>query len=99
MLAAQFAVTAYVPAFVGAVKDPLYLILLEAPPPKQLTVAVRGDPLYVTGEFVTDADAAIELITKLPAERPVPELKFAVAAQFAVTAYVPAFVGTVAEPA
>jgi hypothetical protein len=70
VLDAQFAVTAYVPAFVGAVDEPSYLILLEAPPPAQVTVAVRGEPLYVTGEFVTEGDAAALLITKLPADMP-----------------------------
>jgi hypothetical protein len=53
--AAQSATTAYVPAFVGAVEEPSYVMLLDAPPPEQLTVAVRCEPLYVTGEFVTEA--------------------------------------------
>jgi hypothetical protein len=43
----------------------LYLRLLDAPPPEQVTVAAIGDPVYVCGEFVTDAeaDAAVLVVT------------------------------------
>ena len=39
----------------GTVADPLYWMLLTVPATDPATVAVCGDPVYVTGEFVTDS--------------------------------------------
>jgi hypothetical protein len=49
------------------VAEPSYLILLTAPPPEHATVAAIGDPVYVCGEFVTEAVWFALLIVKLPA--------------------------------
>jgi hypothetical protein len=60
--------------------------LLTAPPPEHETVAAIGDPVYVCGEFVTDAVWFALLMMKLPAATSVPALKNSLAAQSAVTA-------------
>jgi hypothetical protein len=70
--AAQSTSMAYDAALVGAVPEPLYLILLTAPPPEQVTIAAWADPLYVTGELFTVAVCVEALISKLPAARLVP---------------------------
>ena len=68
------AVTAYVPALVGAVEEALYLMLETEPATDEDTVAVCGAALYMTGELVTfNVGVALE-ITKLPAEAAVKEL-------------------------
>ena len=50
---AKSAVTAYVPALVGTVADPLYLTLVTDPATDPITVAACGEPVKVTGELVT----------------------------------------------
>jgi hypothetical protein len=43
----------------------LYLILLDAPPPEHATVAAIGDPVYVCGELVTDAEAEAAVLVEM----------------------------------